>query len=166
MEFVKIFTGYLHRKMLCFVSGNTGQALCRAAIEGRRHISALQTESTFFTSEICAKKALHKMQKVCYNDIMHSLCISNRFPKRFHASFQQFYYSQKEGSAHAKSGTHHWYMSFPRTGRIQTAMYQSIQSTCFCKRIPPFYIQCKIRLFSAADPDRLRRDDCIPADPL
>ena len=59
----------------------------QGAIEGRRHISALQTESTFFTSEICAKKALHKMQKVCYNDIMHSLCISNRFRKRFHASF-------------------------------------------------------------------------------
>ncbi|WP_276692935.1 hypothetical protein, partial [Ruminococcus callidus] len=71
-------------KIQCKTAGRT---LCRAAIEERRHISALQTESTFFTSEICAKKALHKMQKVCYNDIMHSLCISNRFPKQFHALF-------------------------------------------------------------------------------
>lgn len=59
--------------MFCFCKiqcKTAGRTLCRAAIEGRRHISALQTESTFFTLEICAKKALHKMQKVCYNDIV------------------------------------------------------------------------------------------------
>lgn len=144
MEFVKIFTGYLHRKMLCFVPVKYR----RNREENWRNFrqSCKETESTFFASEICAKRHFTKCKKY----VIMILCIPCAFPtdsqSNFMLYFNNFTIHRKKALPMQKRHASLVYV-FPAYRKNTDCNVSKHSINMLLQKDTAFYIQCKIRLF-------------------